>query len=444
MRIQPPGADAPQARRNAPYLLWLVWIVWLPLLVPAVIQAVQTVPSPLRLSVMLSGLALFVALYLRATWRTSHELTRSPVLTDFAPRTDWPTIGVCMLLSVALGLLGGGREWFDPFVLTSAYVGSSLPPRQATALIGALLVLILGVAWLGGPAVSDFGTALVFVIIVGATTTSMARGVRTGRQLHAAREELMQLAVTNERLRIARDLHDLLGHNLSLIALKSELAERLVASAPAQAAGEMNAVARVARTTLQEVREAVGAYRQPSLSGERHAAAEILAAAGIAWRTEVDESMLEGLPTGVESVLAATVREGVTNVIRHSRARQAVLRLRRDGPSAAVEVTDDGAGAPPSQGVSAATAAGSAGLRGLAERVAALGGRFEAAPQTGRGFRLAVWLPLIPAERETVSLPFAPAQGEAAPRGIVPATQTTGAPSEPDEARTARQQETLK
>ncbi len=235
--------------------------------------------------------------------------------------------------------------------------------------------------------------ALAFISVVGLAVILLVRAIAAEWELRAAREEIGRLAVTAERLRIARDLHDLLGHNLSLITLKSELAGRLVTAAPERAAAEMADVERVARSTLQQVREALAGYRQPSLKNELHGAREMLAAAGIDYRFEGDERLLAGLPPAAEALLASTVREGVTNVIRHSRARHCAIRATRDPGSAQIEVTDDGLPGQPGQGQPGS------GLRGLSERAAALGGNCEAQPLVAEhgGFRLAVSLPTAPA-----------------------------------------------
>jgi two-component system sensor histidine kinase DesK len=240
--------------------------------------------------------------------------------------------------------------------------------------------------------------AIVFIPAIILITRVVMWSITTNWQLRIAREEITRLAVTTERLRIARDLHDLLGHNLSLIALKSELARRLVSVAPERAIVEISDVENVARTTLQEVREAVSAYRQPTLKSELQAAQEILAAAGIAYRYDGDESMIDTLPTNIESVLSWTVREGVTNVIRHSRAHQCTIRVTRDAQEIGIEVIDDGSGA---SSINISDNEGN-GLRGLAERVDTLGGRYEASPRAGGGFRLAVSVPLAQQDRNAI------------------------------------------
>jgi len=222
--------------------------------------------------------------------------------------------------------------------------------------------------------------------------------ITTNWALDTARKEIARLAVMTERLRIARDLHDLLGHNLSLIALKSELARRLVNVAPERAIVEISDVENVARTTLQEVREAVSAFRQPTLKSELNAAQEILAAAGIAYHFDGDESEIDALPTTIEAVLSWTVREGVTNVIRHSRAHQCTIRVTRNAHEIGIEVIDDGVGV---SSMNISYNEGN-GLRGLAERVEILGGRCEASPRNGGGFILAVSVPLAQQDNSVI------------------------------------------
>jgi two-component system sensor histidine kinase DesK len=218
-------------------------------------------------------------------------------------------------------------------------------------------------------------------------------------------------AINEERLRIARDLHDLLGHNLSLIALKSELAQRLVESAPDRAANEMRDVEQVARQALKEVREAVASYRQPTLASELRGAREMLTAAGVAYRADYDAGAIAGLSAVVESVLAWTVREGVTNVIRHSGAHECIIRVTRDEQGIRVEVTDDGKAASADNADNADKSDNDGnGLRGLAERAAALGGTFAAGPGEDGGFRLEVTVPLIPSSRDVQTHPDASAQ----------------------------------
>jgi two-component system sensor histidine kinase DesK len=172
---------------------------------------------------------------------------------------------------------------------------------------------------------------------------------------------------------------------LSLITLKTELAGKLLPSNPDDAAKEIRDAEEVARRALREVREAVAGYRQPTLGDEVIGAEEMLLAAGISCRIENGAGHL---PKPLDSLLAWAVREGTTNVIRHSRARHCVIRLERTEGRVRVEVGDDGAGLRPG------AAASGSGLSGLAERVADVSGaEFEAGPRAEGGFSLRVTLP---------------------------------------------------
>jgi two-component system sensor histidine kinase DesK len=295
-------------------------------------------------------------------------------------------------------VLLGGNDWLGLFYFTCGYVGGSLPVRWTIFTAIVLALLAIGIGWLAGYSFADLVQTIVFIPAIILITRIVMWSITTSWQLHAAREEITRLAVTTERLRIARDLHDLLGHNLSLIALKSELAKRLVNVAPERAIVEISDVENVARTTLQEVREAVTAYRQPTLKSELNAAQEILAAAGIAYRFEGDDSMIDALPTPIEAVLSWTVREGVTNVIRHSRAHQCSIRMMRNANEIGIEVIDDGASASSND---SSDNQGN-GLRGLAERVKTLDGRCEASPRADGGFILAVSVPLVQQDHDVL------------------------------------------
>ncbi|TME45085.1 MAG: sensor histidine kinase, partial [Chloroflexi bacterium] len=148
-------------------------------------------------------------------------------------------------------------------------------------------------------------------LLVGVSAVAGRLLIQANQQLSMAREQIGRLAVGEERLRFARDLHDLLGHSLSVIALKSELAGRLIQSTPGLAAHEVEDIEKVARDALREVREVVAGYRQPTLAAELAGAREALTAAGIEFRVDQDHA---ALPPAVEAVLAWAVREGVTNV----------------------------------------------------------------------------------------------------------------------------------
>jgi two-component system sensor histidine kinase DesK len=207
--------------------------------------------------------------------------------------------------------------------------------------------------------------------------------VRRNAELREARAELAELAVAEERLRFARDLHDLLGHDLSLIALKAELAGKLLPERVDDAATEVSQIKALTRNALGQVREAVDGYRQPTLAGELAGARAALEAAGIELSVEQPSVALD---PDSESVLAWTVREGATNVLRHSGARHAAIAVRPGPAGTEVEISDDG------RGETTAADAGH-GLEGLRERALSMGGELEVGAAAEGGFRLRVSVP---------------------------------------------------
>lgn len=382
--------------------LWRLYAYfWLGCLLFPIVALVQMRPAPVRLLIALAGLAVFVISYFWAMW--PHLLRR---VGQARSRLRNSLLLVTLLSTLVLVLgLAYGSAFFWLFVGVSAIAGVILPARRAFEVVVTLTLLTLGVsvAVSGGVARVDWLHIVPLVLLVrtlGVDMIGLALLADALRDLHAARRELAHMAVVEERLRLARDLHDLLGRNLSLITLKSELAARLVAQEPARAADEIQAVEQAARQTLREVREAVAGYRQPTLCGELDGARQLLDAAGIACTIE---HAIEALSPATDAVLAWTVREGVTNVIRHSRARRCRIQVTCANERARAEVLDDGYQGPGQKGMRSRT---SSGLAGLAERVRAQGGYLEAGPQladSASGFRLLVELPIrssAPAARE--------------------------------------------
>jgi two-component system, NarL family, sensor histidine kinase DesK len=224
-----------------------------------------------------------------------------------------------------------------------------------------------------------WGFCALFTFIVGGTNLFMAQKIRANSKLQMAQEEIEQLAKLAERERIARDLHDVLGHTLSVIVLKSELAGRLVVGDPLRATVEIGDVERIARKALSEVREAITGYRAEGLVAEIKRAQSTLDAAGV---TLVCEEKPPDLAPAEEIVMSLAVREAVTNVVRHAQASQCTMRFATKDGKAALVVEDDGRGCVCEEGN---------GLRGMRERIEALGGRF--AVDGTRGTRLTIELP---------------------------------------------------
>jgi two-component system sensor histidine kinase DesK len=327
----------PRGGRLLGPLLGLVFLIY-------PVRAVLTSePTPVRIALALGGAGLFAVAFLWLMW------TQEPLWSPSAEPSE-----------VAAGIM---------LLTTEAYVAIA---GLAAVTFG--LGLLSGMAWLVLP-----------TAVIGLWATAFVRQVAAVAELRSAREELARLAVDEERLRFARDLHDLLGHSLSLITLKSELAGRLLPNGPEKAEAEVQDIEEVARQALREVREAVAGYRSPTLDEELAGAAEMLEAAGIDCRIENGAGLL---PKETDGVLAWAVREGTTNVIRHSHARACRIVLAREDGEVYAEITDDG------RGETNEETSGS-GLSGLAERVAGFGdGEFEAGPLPEGGFRLRVSLPL--------------------------------------------------
>jgi two-component system, NarL family, sensor histidine kinase DesK len=396
-----PDAEA-RDRRLGGYRRGLVNV----LVVIALISAfVNLHREPLNASrwFLLCGTVLFAILGL---WRLT------PI--ERAPGTQsWSYLIVMLGLGIALFVVGG-QGWIPVLAVAAGLCGRYVTSAYLAAAgsgLCAIAGLVVGV-------VHHFGfggtfSAAVICPLAGFLAYSAARRAETMDMLRRTRAELARAAVAEERLRIARDLHDLLGHSLSLITLKAELAGRLLPADPGRAAGEIAELEAVARQSLSDVREAVAGFRQPDLAGELVAARQLLDAAGIASHVTADDAAT--LPQDVDSTLAWAVREGATNVVRHSRASHVAIRVSADQAHATAEIADNGpaaldgmsrgsAAAPvPASGLAGRangarprpSFAGS-GLAGLAERVRSLGGEIAAGTVEPHGFVLRVVVPLTP------------------------------------------------
>ncbi|MGN6031499.1 MAG: sensor histidine kinase [Thermomicrobiales bacterium] len=308
-------------------------------------------------------------------------------------------IGLQLVSLVTLVILLPSWQLEFIFIYSAVSGGIYLTRRDGFRVIGLATILSVLASIREGVSAGDAATAALLVGGIGMNSLFWSALMAQNRALRRARAEITRLAVAEERLRIARDLHDLLGHNLSIIALKSELAERLLPSHPDRAASEIADVQQVARTALQEVREAVAGYRVLSLVGEIDQSTHLLQAAGVLLSTRI-AATAHDLPMDRDRALAWFVREGTTNIIRHASASTATLRIERHGDRVFAEYTDNGTASSGSPTQSSAgtsdrrSPGGGFGLIGLGERMRALGGEFSAGPMPERGFRLYVSLPL--------------------------------------------------
>lgn len=357
----------------------LVLLLGLFFLVYPVQLTLLTNPSAWQLVLMWSGVSLFTLVYL---WLM---LFNEPLqLVPAEPADKWKYRVAILVLAVFGGVLSFsfGMVWRMLFLYhINVAAGIMLLRRDAylTVAVLAVLTAMLGfpqdLSWLAAPALA-----------LGLWSISFVRQVAVATELREAREELALVAVSEERLRFARDLHDLLGHSLSLIALKSALAEKLLPKVAENmaVAKELRDLQRVARSALTQVREAVSGYRQPSLAEELLGARTMLEAAGITCQVQRNIGVI---PEQIEAILTWVVREGVTNVVRHSHAKTCEIVLTQDEQFVRVEIKDDGVG-------SQSSVSDGSGLAGLAERLEASGGRLEAGLSSEGGYVLRACLPL--------------------------------------------------
>jgi two-component system sensor histidine kinase DesK len=369
--------------------LWRLYAqAWLVCLLFPILTLIHQRPPMFPLLLAVAGLVIFVACYTAIMW--AH-----PLHTEAHRRWSRDSALALLLGLVALVLvlsLAYGSSFLWLLVGVSAMAGVLLPARSAFMLVMVLTLLTLGsaVGMAGGIGAADWLHIIPLMLLVrglGLDMAGLARLASALREVHAARDELARMAVMEERLRMARDLHDLLGHTLAMITLKSELAARLTAENPARAAQEMREVEQAARQTLREVRVVVAGAQQPTLQGALEGARQLLEAAGIGYTLE---QTAEALPAPVDAVLAWTIREGITNVIRHSHASWCRVRISASSGRVSAEVTNDGVQTHESNNVSAST---STGLAGLTDRVTAQGGKLIAEPLDD-DFRLWVELPI--------------------------------------------------
>ncbi|MFJ2129395.1 sensor histidine kinase [Streptomyces sp. NPDC087845] len=382
------GTGLPPTGRRQVWIK-LLWIgIWLAFLGAPVTDLADGGHTPWGTALGVLGLVVFVGAYLVLVFRhTAKALDRRVVQSALA------FLGA---LAVTLSLTLG-TAWLVLFVYVAVSVGATLPLRTARWLIPVVTAVLVLIGFVDGHS-REIITALVFPALLGGfAMTGVRQMIRTTIQLREARATVAQLAANEERLRLARDLHDLLGHSLSLITLKSELAGRMLPDHPEQAAAQVADIEQVSRQALVDVRSAVTGYRRPTLPGELAGARTALAAAGIT--ADVPAEAADDLPEKPEEALAWALREAVTNVVRHSSARHCTVALAPrqtlDGRILELTVADDGVGA-------AGTEPGN-GLTGIAERLATVDGtlttrsgtsRSGSASGSGKGFTLTLSVPL--------------------------------------------------
>ncbi|HET6655028.1 MAG TPA: sensor histidine kinase [Gammaproteobacteria bacterium] len=339
---------------------------WLPYLAFLFIAWFYRPVSALELAGTLAAIAAFLVMYFRG----------------FNARAELPwLIGGIAALGIAMTPFNVGGVTF--FIYAGAFCAFSGPAWRGLLLLVVLITAVVVESLLLGRPVGQWIWAPMITAMVGLANFHFEQMTRKNLLIRQSREEIRRLAATAERERIARDLHDLLGHTLTLISVKAELAGRLAERDLTGAAREVRELEGIARDALAQVREAVGGYRAGGVAAELVSARLALQAAGVALKIELAD--VADTPEQ-DAVLAMIVREAVTNIVRHADASQCRMLLRRKGSALVLDVCDNGHGGRRDEGN---------GIRGMRERVQAVGGTL-AVDFGPHGARLRVTVPTQP------------------------------------------------
>ncbi|XLZ69655.1 sensor histidine kinase [Massilia sp. SR12] len=355
------GPWVPAYLGKAPYL-WLLslnFLLW---------KYFYIRPTPLEAGLLLVTVISFVPMYFASYWLRN--------------RRALPVLLATVVMGAAWAPHNFGASTF--FIFACAMCAALERQRDAYLAIGAILGTGALLAAVVGLPLSFLLPTLAVGAPIGIASVMDARVRRSAQQLLRKQEEVEHIARIAERERISRDLHDLLGHTLSLIAIKAELAGRLLERDSAATAKEIKDIETTARHALAEVRSAVTGYRQTGFAQELAQARAALAAADVTLEAEVQPF---AMPATAENVLALALREAVTNILRHAQATRCQVSVRQEGGQIVCHIRDDGR-AP----VDRDALAGGNGLRGMRERVAAAGGRL--ALHTNEGLVLELYLPM--------------------------------------------------
>jgi two-component system sensor histidine kinase DesK len=328
--------------------------------------------------------------HLGQTWPTLLSVAVFLPLYFAGYRASGPRLVACMLGIAALGYaLLPVNPFANAYLVYAAGFAAFLNRAlwQRSAWLAAILVVFLAEILLLGYPVFVFALTMILAVAVFFGNHFFVENTRKRAELKLSHDEVRRLAALAERERIGRDLHDLLGHTLSMVALKSELAGKLLDRDPLAARREIDEVGRVARDALAQVRRAVSGIRAAGIAAELASAKLLLESDGVTFRYERADVPLT---PELETVFALTLREAITNIQRHARAHHAKVTFEAVDDDAVLLITDDGRGGQLAPGN---------GLTGMRERIESLGGRLRVESAAGRGTRIEARLPLPPAVR---------------------------------------------
>lgn len=381
-------ALTPASARRMRVLGVLIGSVWLIFLVPPTRDAFARGDAR---GVLIGTLFVaFAGLYLASMvgWRNYFAKVAAPP--PVSERTLALLVAVALAITAALVVLAG-----EVGLNTGAYLAVMTVlawPRAGIVAVLGYAALAEAVLWQFTGSLSDRRGLATSILTTGLLIWAFLLLISRARAQVSAAESEAALGLAQERERFARDLHDILGHSLTVITIKAELAGRLVDAAPERAKTEIADLERLSREALADIRRAVQGYREISLAGELARAREALRAAGIEARLP---RAIDLVPEEHRELFAWVVREGVTNVLRHSGATRCTITL--DADAVCVEDDGRGLGGAPTESSAPAGAGGppasGSGLNGIRERAAALGGTVTLAERSSHGVRLCVWVP---------------------------------------------------
>ncbi len=349
---------------------WMFGAIWLIYLVYP-LNEILALPSVAERVAGIVAIVCFGAVFTTTFWRFRNGHRRgNPLPTSQA----WIALAVMVALTVAMSALVG-TTGFGATVYIAVLAMMTLPVRHAWTLVAVMVVIVELAPRLISSWVPD--TFFAFQLLISAAAAwGITQVFQRNHELAVARQQLADLAIVAERERMSRDVHDILGHSLTVITVKSELAGRLIEIDPARAAVEIAELETLARQALADVRSTVGGMRQVDIGSELTSARTALTAAGIDADLPGDADVV---PLRYRELFGWVIREAVTNVVRHSSARQCRVTL----TASSISIVDDGVGPATEQ-------SGGNGLRGLSERVAAAGGALTIARVPTGGFRVEV------------------------------------------------------
>ncbi|WP_414830311.1 sensor histidine kinase [Alteromonas sp. H39] len=310
------------------------------------------------------GTLLFLACYFRAYWTTGFQ-------------TLFYIAAICAIGSV-LTLVNPGAGVF--FVYASAFAAHAGPPKQSLATIGVILAYIVLLAWLRDLSAYFYVPALIFSIMIGGANVFQREIAKKNTQLKLTQDEVKRLATTAERERIARDLHDLIGHTFSMLTMKAQLAQKLFDHDTDKARQEIAELEQISRRALTEVREAVTGYRQKDLATELANAKTLLNSVEVDFDYTIPDSTL---PANIDTTLGFIVREAITNLVKHANATRCQITLNEADRILTMHIADNGSSKAGPEGN---------GLKGMRERLAPLGGKLTL--NSKQGFNIILTVPL--------------------------------------------------